>query len=273
MPVATEAPQRARLLRQLDHRDHRKQRSFAAHGLRLTRAAGTDGAPDTLQFEGYASVTSVPYDIYGGPADGGWDETIVRGAFAKTLTSRADCVFLLNHRGMTLARTKSGTLQLAEDDHGLGVRAQLDPRMSDVADLAVGMERGDLDEMSFAFWVVNDRWTNAKGEERPWWDPEAVHREVLEVDIDHGDVSLVNFGANPHTSAALRAAAADADLRSRTQRDLILIALGDIELDGTVLTDSSVDQSTENETETETETCPDPAAHMRRLTIAQTLFA
>lgn len=264
MPTALldRAADRAQLLRNLDANDARKVRSFVAPRLSLTRADGGSDGPGTLQFAGYASVTGVAYDIYGGPGDGGWDETIVRGAFSKTLAAKPDVVFLLNHRGMTLARTKSGTLSLAEDDQGLDTRATLDPRQTDVADLSIAMERGDMDEMSFAFWIVREMWFDANGDEKPWWDLSAIHRQILEVDIDRGDVSLVNFGANPHTSAALRAAVTDPGLRLRSQRDLILLALGNL------------DHANERGPVAEIEpSAPSIDEAMRRLEIAKALIA
>jgi hypothetical protein len=51
------------------------------------------------------------------------------------------------------------------------------------------MERGDLDEMSFAFRVV-----------RQDWAPDWSQRDIREVDLNKGDVSVVNYGANPHTA-------------------------------------------------------------------------
>jgi phage head maturation protease len=50
--------------------------------------------------------------------------------------------------------------------------------------------------MSFAFRVT-----------RQQWSPDYDQRDILEVDLHRGDVSVVNFGANPATSVgAVRAA-------------------------------------------------------------------
>src|SRR5690348_2467789 len=86
------------------------------------RAAG-DGK--TLTFTGYACVTDEPYEMYDwyGP----YTEVVRSGAFDKTLSEGADVAFLVNHEGMTLARTKSETLRLAADSVGLHVEASLDP--------------------------------------------------------------------------------------------------------------------------------------------------
>jgi phage head maturation protease len=94
---------------------------------------------------------------------------------------------------MPLARTKSGTLRLSTDSTGLLVDADLDRSDPDVQRLEVKMGRGDMDEMSFAFRTVRHEWNNDESE-----------RRLLELNLDKGDVSVVNFGASPHTSAGIR---------------------------------------------------------------------
>lgn len=175
--------ERAERLRGAPERRHLACTDFA-----LRKAAG-----DTLEFTGYASVFDAPYDILGGPDRGGWTEIVDPNAFTRTLNAKPDVHLLVNHEGMPLARTKSGTMQLSTDKTGLKVRADLDRRDRDVQSLEVKMERGDVDEMSFAFRTVRDQWNHDESE-----------RRLLEVNIDKGDVSIVNFGANPATSAALR---------------------------------------------------------------------
>lgn len=177
------------------------QRLYAVEGIEV-RAQQEN--PNLLDFYGHASVTNKPYEMYGGPDKGGWNESVDRGAFKKTLAANPDVVFKLNHEGMTLARTKSGTLSLAEDKVGLEVKASMDKRISAVNDIAVAMERGDLDEMSFAFRVTEDQWLDAEGAEVPWWDLAGIDRHIRAVDLGYGDVSVVNFGANPFTDASLR---------------------------------------------------------------------
>lgn len=147
-----------------------------------------------LKFEGYASSFDSPYDIYGGPPQG-WHEIVTRDAFKKTLTEKPDLHLLINHEGMPLARTKSGTMTLAADNHGLLVRANLDRRDPMVQSLQVKMERGDMDQMSFAFRVKKQSWSD-----------DETHRYLEEVSLHKGDVSVVNFGANPNTHATIRSA-------------------------------------------------------------------
>lgn len=176
------------------------QRSYVVDGVEVR--AQEDST--TATFNGHASVTGKGYEMYGGPDAGGWTEFVDKGAFKRTLNTNPDVPFLINHTGMTLARTKAGNLTLAEDSTGLKVQAQLDTRVSIVNDLVLLMEAGNIDEMSFAFRVKKQTWRDADGEEVPWWDLSGIERHLTEVDIHKGDVSVVNYGANPHTDAVVR---------------------------------------------------------------------
>ena len=120
----------------------REVRRFTAGNLELR--AGDDGM---LTFTGYASVFDAPYDMYGGPDAGGWTEVVDPGAFRKTLSEKPDVQLLVNHEDLPLARTKSGTMKLSDDNTGLYVEATLDPNDPDVAALVPKVQRGDLDEI------------------------------------------------------------------------------------------------------------------------------
>jgi HK97 family phage prohead protease len=148
-----------------------------------TRAEGHE-----FVVRGYASLFDSTYPVNGGPDLNGWDERVDRRAFEKTLAANPDVHFLINHTGRSLARTKSGTLALGTDRKGLLAEARVDRRTQDGHDLEISMERGDLDEMSFAFRTV-----------RHDFSKDGTLRTLLEVNIDKGDVSVVNNGANPHT--------------------------------------------------------------------------
>lgn len=160
-----------------------------------------DSGGSGLTFRGYASTTETEYPVFGGTFPG-WMETMASGSFKKTLRENADVAFLINHDGMTLARTKSGTMSLREDKTGLAVTANLDPRQNAVNDLYVASERGDIDEMSFAFRVTADQWFNDDGE--PSNEYEGTKRRITEVNLNKGDVSAVNYGANDTTSGGFR---------------------------------------------------------------------
>lgn len=158
-----------------------------------------DDTADTITLEGYAS-TFEPYEMYGGPAAGGWIEQLATTAFDKTLREKPDLHLLINHEGMPLARTKSGTLQLSTDNHGLKVRSELDRSDPDVQRLEPKMRRKDMDEMSFAFRVKSQTWSAAEGFD----DDPMSHRMINEVSLHKGDVSVVNFGANDTTHAEIK---------------------------------------------------------------------
>lgn len=125
---------------------------------------------------------------------GGWQEVVRPGAATRTLAAHPDVRFLINHdANLLLARTVSGTLTLTEDDDGIQVTSD----MADVTyarDLATLLERGDLTQMSFGFWVTRDSWSGN------------LH-QVEEFDLDGGDVSAVTFPAYPQTSAEMRSLA------------------------------------------------------------------
>ena len=142
------------------------------------------------QLTGYASTFEQPYEML--DQFGAYTEVVRAGAFAATLAAGADVAYLSNHGGLTMARTKSGSLRLSEDHLGLRVAATVNTARGDVRDLLAAVEDGDIDQMSFAFRIV-----------RQAWSPDYDERALLEVDLHRGDVSAVNYGANPHTVAAL----------------------------------------------------------------------
>jgi HK97 family phage prohead protease len=156
---------------------------------------------DTLIWDGYGSVTNHSYSVFGGPPYG-WDETVQRGAYKRTLLNNADVSFLINHEGMSLARTRSGTLTLDEDDIGLRNVVELDMRQNAVNDLAIANERGDVNEQSIGFRVVGDEWFDENGE--PSNRMVGTKRNITEINMNKGDVSAVNYGANDAASGGFR---------------------------------------------------------------------
>ena len=123
--------------------------------MRAGEPAKTESNDDTLKVTGYAAVFNSETNI------GGWyREQIAPGAFADAAKSD-DVRFLINHEGLPLARTKSGTLKLTEDDHGLLIEAELDRTDPDVQKIESKMKRGDLDEMSFAFTPEVEKWDDS----------------------------------------------------------------------------------------------------------------
>jgi len=121
-------------------------------------------------------------------------ETIAPGAFSKTLSETPDVRLLINHEGLPLARTKNGTLTLSEDERGLFMDAVI-ADTSEGRDLYKLVERGDVDQMSFAFRVIRQKYN----------DDRSV-RTLTEVSLADGDVSVVTYPAYQTTSVEAREA-------------------------------------------------------------------
>ena len=72
------------------------------------RAEATGGSV----LSGYASVFGVPYDVHSRGET--FRETVAAGAFKRPLNNPAlDVQLLVNHTGLPLARTTSGTMTLS----------------------------------------------------------------------------------------------------------------------------------------------------------------
>lgn len=85
---------------------------------------------------------------------GSFTETVAPGAFGKSLKS--DVLALMDHdAGKVLGRTKSGTLELREDDKGLAFSLSL-PDTQAGRDVMALAERGDLGGASFGFTVSKE---------------------------------------------------------------------------------------------------------------------
>ena len=142
---------------------------------------------DGIKVSGYAAVFGQEANI-----GGMFREKIERGAF-KGAVGRDDVVFLINHDGLPLARTRSGTLTLTEDDHGLRMETVLDPTDPDVQAILPKMKRGDLDKMSFAFIATRQEWDDSQ---------EPPLRIIREAQLF--DVSIVTTPAYDGTDIGLR---------------------------------------------------------------------
>lgn len=154
-------------------------------------------ASDGVRVEGHAAVYNEWADI-----GGMFMERFAPGAFTNAIT-RNDVVFLINHEGLPLARTRSGTLSLSEDDRGLVMASNLDPSDPDVAQIVPKMKRGDLDKMSIAFFATRQEWDESG---------DIPRRTVQEAELF--DVSVVTEPAFSGTDIALRSRPA---ARSRRQ--------------------------------------------------------
>lgn len=156
----------------------------------------------TMRLAGYAAVfneSSVPLPF---------KESIAPGAFRKTLTETPDVRLLINHEGLPLARSKNGTLKLNEDDRGLYFEAEL-ADTTEARDIYKLVERGDVDQMSFGFRVIRQKWSDDRS-----------RRVLTEVSLADGDVSVVTYPAYPTTTVEAREKLAKAIEAAKAGRDI-----------------------------------------------------
>jgi len=160
-----------------------ERRTFTVKNIETREAE--DG---TMRMAGYAAVfnePSLPLPFI---------EKIAPGAFSKTLRETPDVRLLINHEGLPLARTKNGTMRLSEDQKGLYFEAEL-ANTQEARDLYTLVARGDVDQMSFAFRVIRQKYNEDRSE-----------RLLTEVSLADGDVSIVTYPAYPATSVEAREA-------------------------------------------------------------------
>lgn len=170
---------------------------------RLQIRSTTRNGLKVVQVGGYASTTGQAYEMFDfwGP----YTELVSPGSFGETLDASPLVEFTLNHGaggGIPMAHTRNDTLELGESEEpdedgvtGLRYDAFVDPTRSDVSDMLKALERGDLAEASFKFRIT-------KGS----WSPDWTEYHIEGVDLNRGDVSAVNFGANPNATSGLRSA-------------------------------------------------------------------
>jgi HK97 family phage prohead protease len=188
--LLTVATPRARQLDVEARKVNGRDREVRVIGTGITVEERAADAPDDtpLRFYGYAAVFNSDSERLYDPRKGDFTETIRPGAFKRTLARDNDVRMYVNHNSdMVLASTRSGTLTLSEDDHGLRVQAEL-PDTTYARDLANLMRTGVVDSMSFGFSVVDDHWNGD-------------HRELREVALH--EVSVVSgHPAYPDTAGA-----------------------------------------------------------------------
>lgn len=137
---------------------------------------------------GYAAVfDSLSVEMWG------FREKIAPGAFAASIEGD-DVRALWNHNtDYVLGRTKNGTLELREDETGLAF--ELTPPATQLArDLVASVQRGDVDQMSFGFAVLEDAWDIDENEQ--------YVRTLRKVKLY--EISPVTFPAYPATSVSAR---------------------------------------------------------------------
>lgn len=151
-----------------------------------TRAA--DG--DDLVIEGYFAVFNRETELWPGAF-----EEISPEAFDRTLGN--DIRALVNHETMfVLGRNKAGTLELKTDSYGLWGRIKINPADSDAVNLYERVKRGDVDQCSFGFNIVQ--------EATDWREDGTVKWTLKEIDLH--EVSVCTFPAYEDTGVQARKA-------------------------------------------------------------------
>lgn len=162
-------------------REIRQMRSCASEF--KTRENGED-----LVIEGYFSVFNSNYELWPGAT-----ESIAEGAFDNTLSD--DIRALINHdTTLVLGRTKSGTLELKVDSRGLWGSIKVNPKDNDAMNLYERVKRGDVDQCSFGFDILD--------EETEFREDGSIHWTIKSVKLY--EVSCCTFPAYEDTSIAAR---------------------------------------------------------------------
>ncbi len=138
---------------------------------------------------------------------GGYVEQINPAAFDGCDMSDVRCLF--NHSdNHVLGRTASNTLSLNRDANGMSFECDM-PDTSYARDLAVSMDRGDIDKCSFSFTVAP---SGAQWDEDP---ATGVTVRTVNKIARLYDVSVVTFPAYTQTSSEVRS---NADILSERQQ-------------------------------------------------------
>lgn len=169
------------------------ERRYLTTGAEI-RAAKDEG----FDFTGLASRTGVEYVMFE-DEDSIWVEEIASNAFDDVLDN--DVRTLINHQSsLILGRTKSGTAKIWTDKDGLRY-AWKNPETSYASDIAVSINRGDVDQSSFGF---RTSWNNNKWEETPLPDGRRKYKRTILKFDELFDTSPVTFPANPNTTVGAR---------------------------------------------------------------------
>ena len=148
-----------------------------------TREDGED-----LYIEGYFSVFNSNYELWQGAP-----ESIDSHAFDNALSD--DIRALVDHdTHLVLARNKAGTLELKIDSRGLWGKIRINPKDSDAMNLYERVKRGDVDQCSFGFDILD--------QEAEYREDGTVHWTIKSVKLY--EVSVCTFPAYEDTSVSAR---------------------------------------------------------------------
>ena len=143
---------------------------------------------EQLRIECYFAVFNSTYELWDGAS-----ESVAPGAFADTLGG--DIRALIDHETMyVLGRNQAGTLELREDSHGLWGSILINPNDQDAMSLYARVQRGDVNQCSFGFDILE--------EETEFLPGGSVHWTIKKVKLY--EVSVCTFPAYSETTAMAR---------------------------------------------------------------------
>lgn len=141
-----------------------------------------------LSIDGYFAVFDSIYEIAEGMT-----ESIEKGAFTSSMEN--DVRALVNHDStLVLGRTKAQTLELKQDDHGLWGHVDINPNDTDAMNLYARVQRGDVDQCSFGFFIRDEEPISSENG--------SVHWTIKDVDLF--EVSCCTFPAYEETNIQAR---------------------------------------------------------------------
>ncbi len=138
--------------------------------------------------EGYFAVFGGIYELWPGATES-IDPVAFDGALADDVRALID-----HETRLVLGRNKAGTLELKIDTRGLWGRAKINPSDQDAMNLYARVERGDVDQCSFGFDILE--------ETTDWRDDGTIHWTIKKVKLY--EVSVCTFPAYEDTSVAAR---------------------------------------------------------------------
>lgn len=137
---------------------------------------------------GYFAVFNSNYELWPGAT-----ESIDSHAFDNALSDDIRC--LIDHETrLVLGRNKVGTLTLKIDSRGLWGEVEINPNDQDAVNLYERVKRGDVDQCSFGFDILD--------EEIEHRDDGSVHWTIKAVKLY--EVSVVTFPAYEETGVSAR---------------------------------------------------------------------
>lgn len=158
--------------------------NFNAHELRAEKES------EGPVISGYFAVFNSPTELYPGVT-----EEIALGAFDRSLTDGSDVRALINHdTSQVLGRIKSNTLTLQTDSHGLYGEIKVNTEDSDAMNLYARIKRGDVDQCSFGFDIIQEDTEKREGG--------GYHYTIR--DLTLYEVSCCTFPAYPQTAIEAR---------------------------------------------------------------------